>query len=101
MINTPHKTANILIFDSGIGGLSIADEITAALPTHPTIYIADNRLYPYGVLSDDSLLTRAKTLFPVLEAHYQPALIIIACNSASTHHHGNRLSTTRPAITCQ
>ncbi len=83
MTNTP-PLSNILIFDSGIGGLSIADEITRALPQHPIIYIADNRLYPYGIQSDDALLTRATTLFPILESHYQPAIIIIACNSAST-----------------
>ena len=76
--------SNILIFDSGIGGLSIADEVTRALPQHPIVYIADNRLYPYGIQSDDALLTRAKTLFPILENHYQPVIIIIACNSAST-----------------
>ena len=83
MTNSP-PLSNILIFDSGIGGLSIADEVTQALPQHPIVYVADNRLYPYGIQSDDALLTRAKTLFPALESHYQPAIIIIACNSAST-----------------
>ncbi|MBV1919711.1 MAG: aspartate/glutamate racemase family protein, partial [Pseudomonadales bacterium] len=81
--NNPPLT-NILIFDSGIGGLSIADEVTQAMPQHPIVYIADNRLYPYGIQTDDALLTRAKKLFPALESHYQPAVIIIACNSAST-----------------
>ena len=84
MTNTPSNPPSILIFDSGIGGLSIADEITKALPYQPLVYIADNRLYPYGTLTEDSLLTRAKSLFPVLEANYQPAIIIVACNSAST-----------------
>ena len=83
MTHNPPLT-NILIFDSGIGGLSIADEVTQAMPQHPIIYIADNRLYPYGIQTDDAILTRAKTLFPTLESHYQPAVIIIACNSAST-----------------
>ncbi|OUR90452.1 glutamate racemase [Gammaproteobacteria bacterium 42_54_T18] len=84
MTNSTRAPSNILIFDSGIGGLSIADEVTQALPQHPIVYIADNRLYPYGRQSDDALLARAKTLFPALERHYQPAVIIIACNSAST-----------------
>lgn len=84
MTNTPPNTSSILIFDSGIGGLSIVDEISKALPNRQLIYVADNRLYPYGTLSEDLLLTRAKSLFPVLETTYQPALIIVACNSAST-----------------
>jgi len=83
-MTNPPPLSSILIFDSGIGGLSIADEVTLALPQHPIVYIADNRLYPYGIQSDDALLTRAKALFPTLESHYQPAIIIIACNSAST-----------------
>lgn len=83
MTNTPPHSS-ILIFDSGIGGLSIANEITRALPQHPIVYVADNRLYPYGIQSDNVLLTRAQTLFPTLESHYRPAIIIIACNSAST-----------------
>lgn len=78
------NNANILIFDSGIGGLSVAAEITKALPQHPIVYVADNRLYPYGIQSDDSLLNRAKDLFPTLEAQYNPSIIVIACNSAST-----------------
>ena len=84
MTNSTGSPSNILIFDSGIGGLSIADEVTQALPQHPIVYIADNRLYPYGIQPDNALLARAKTLFPTLESHYQPAIIIIACNSAST-----------------
>jgi len=84
MITVDTSTPNILIFDSGIGGLSIVAEITQYLPQHPLIYVADNRLFPYGIQSDESLLSRAKALFPVLESDYKPAIIIIACNSAST-----------------
>ncbi|PCJ47545.1 MAG: glutamate racemase [Moraxellaceae bacterium] len=83
-ITAQSNTPNILIFDSGIGGLTIAAEITKILPQHPIIYIADNRLYPYGTKPDAVLRTRARSLFPILEAHYHPSIIVIACNSAST-----------------
>ncbi|OUS26251.1 glutamate racemase [Gammaproteobacteria bacterium 45_16_T64] len=75
---------SILIFDSGIGGISIVDEIVQRLPHSTLVYVADNKLYPYGTQTEEALVTRALTLFPALEARYCPAVIVIACNSAST-----------------
>ena len=75
---------NIIIFDSGIGGLSITQEIQQVLPAYNLIYVADNLLYPYGIRSEQDLLQRATNLFPQLIHDYSPALIVIACNSAST-----------------
>jgi len=74
----------ILIFDSGLGGLSVAKEIHHTIPSCTLIYVADNRIYPYGIKDDQTLLNRASELFPALESHYHPDIIVIACNSAST-----------------
>lgn len=75
---------NILIFDSGIGGLSINDEIRAMIPNTAITYVADNRVYPYGTLSEQALIERTTQLFPSLIARFQPEAMVIACNSAST-----------------
>ena len=78
------RAHRILIFDSGIGGLSISDEIQALLPQVAMVYVADNRTYPYGTLSEQALIDRMVNLFPSLIDRFQPEAIVIACNSAST-----------------
>ena len=78
------RAHRILIFDSGIGGLSISDEIQALLPNVAMVYVADNRTYPYGTLSEQALIDRMVNLFPNLIERFQPEAIVIACNSAST-----------------
>lgn len=79
-----NKQHRILIFDSGIGGLSINDEINALMPNTSIVYVADNRIYPYGTLSEQALIERMVSLFPSLIEQFQPQAIVIACNSAST-----------------
>lgn len=78
------QTQRILIFDSGIGGLSINDEIKAMQPDVAVTYVADNRIYPYGTLSEQALIERITGLFPRLIERFQPEAMVIACNSAST-----------------
>jgi glutamate racemase len=80
----PISAPKLLIFDSGIGGLSIAREIRVKLPDCQITYVADNRHFPYGLLSEEALIERVTHLFPWLLSQYQPAIIVIACNSAST-----------------
>lgn len=80
----PHPAPRLLLFDSGIGGLSIASEIRATLPNACLTYVADNRHFPYGTLSEEALIDRVTHLFPWLIGQYQPDIIVIACNSAST-----------------
>ena len=81
---TAQPLHRILIFDSGIGGLSITDEIKARSPDVAVTYVADNRIYPYGTLSEQALIERITHLFPRLIERFQPEAIVIACNSAST-----------------
>ncbi|MCP3291037.1 glutamate racemase, partial [Aeromonas hydrophila] len=47
--------ANILVFDSGMGGLTIYREIRRALPAHNYFYCFDNANFPYGELSEAAL----------------------------------------------
>ena len=73
-----------LLFDSGIGGLSVADEIRARVPRCRLFYVADNAIFPYGIQQEDVLINRLLELLPVLEPYARPDIIVIACNTAST-----------------
>jgi len=74
----------ILIFDSGVGGLSVADAIAAAGLALTIDYAADNDWLPYGDKSDAALRARVPALLAALARQRQPDLIVIACNTAST-----------------
>jgi glutamate racemase len=74
----------LLIFDSGIGGLSVLREVRALLPSAPIIYAADNAGYPYGTKSAAVIEARVPALLGRLAERYDPQLIVIACNTAST-----------------
>jgi glutamate racemase len=77
-------TRPILIFDSGVGGLSVAGAIRALLPTAPLVYAADSAGFPYGTKSPAVIEARVPALLGRLAERYDPQLIVIACNTAST-----------------
>jgi glutamate racemase len=74
----------LLIFDSGVGGLSVLAEIRKALPQAPLVYAADSAGFPYGTKSPAEIAERLPGLLGRLAERYDPALIVIACNTAST-----------------
>lgn len=74
----------ILVFDSGVGGLSVLAEIDKRLPLAPIVYAADNAGYPYGTKSEAEIASRVPALLGRLAERYQPRIIVIACNTAST-----------------
>jgi glutamate racemase len=74
----------ILVFDSGVGGLSVLGEIRKVLPGAPIVYAADSAGYPYGTRSPAEIAARVPALLGRLAERYDPALIVIACNTAST-----------------
>lgn len=74
----------ILIFDSGVGGLSVTAPVMAVLPSAPIVYAADNAGFPYGSKSESELAARVPALLGRLAERYRPRLIVIACNTAST-----------------
>ena len=74
----------ILVLDSGIGGLSVLRPIRALLPRAPILYVADNAGYPYGTKSPAEIEARVPALLGRLAERFDPELIVIACNTAST-----------------
>ena len=74
----------ILVFDSGVGGLSIAREIQVQLPGVSLIYASDNAAFPYGTKAEDELIARVDRVIAALLAAYPVDLAVIACNTAST-----------------
>lgn len=76
--------SNILVFDSGIGGISVVREIKQLMPELSIDYLFDNQFYPYGELEEKTLITRLSLLLSKLAIETKPDLIVIACNSAST-----------------
>ncbi|MGQ0660237.1 glutamate racemase [Sphingosinicella sp.] len=77
-------TRPLLIFDSGVGGLSVLAEIARLMPTAPIVYAADSGGFPYGTKTEREVTARVPALLGRLEERYDPALIVIACNTAST-----------------
>lgn len=74
----------LLIFDSGVGGLSVLRPIRALLPSAPIVYVADSAGYPYGTKSSAEIEARVPALLGRLTQRFDPELIVIACNTAST-----------------
>ncbi|EDL50706.1 glutamate racemase [Vibrio mediterranei AK1] len=75
---------NILIFDSGVGGLSVFKEIVQRLPQENYIYLFDNEAYPYGELAPETLVNRTCTLIQQMMRRKAVDIVVIACNTAST-----------------
>lgn len=73
-----------LIFDSGLGGLSVFREVSARLPQLACIYAADTAFFPYGTKPEEDLVRRLPRLMAALAARYRPDIAVIACNTAST-----------------
>jgi len=74
----------ILMFDSGVGGLSVLAALRAALPQAPVIYVADNAGLPYGQKSEAEIAARVSGLLGRMTERLRPRLVCIACNTAST-----------------
>jgi len=73
-----------LVFDSGVGGLSVVEEIRRQLPNLALDYVADDMFRPYGEKSAQQLLERLPGLIATLNLMLKPDVIVIACNTAST-----------------
>jgi glutamate racemase len=73
----------ILVFDSGLGGLTVFREIVAARPDAKLVYAADDAFFPYGSHGEAALVARVVPLMGELIARIAPDLVVIACNTAS------------------
>jgi len=78
------RASRILVFDSGLGGLTVLAEIVAARPDADIVYAADDAFFPYGALSEDALVARVREAVAALIGAHAPNLVVIACNTAST-----------------
>lgn len=74
----------VLVFDSGLGGLTVLREIAKLRHDLRLVYAADDAGFPYGRLDDGDLIARVSQVMDGLIARYAPALVVIACNTAST-----------------
>ena len=74
----------VLVFDSGIGGLTVLREARVLMPERRFVYIADDSGFPYGRWEEADLKARIVRQFSGLIGEHRPALCIIACNTAST-----------------
>ena len=74
----------ILVFDSGLGGLTVFREIAAARPDARLVFAADDAFFPYGSHDEATLVARVVPLMGDLIARTAPDLVVIACNTAST-----------------
>ncbi|BCQ37090.1 glutamate racemase [Erwinia rhapontici] len=82
---TPSKPRpTVLVFDSGVGGLSVYDEIRKLLPDLHYLYAFDNVAFPYGEKSEAFIVERVVAIVEAVTRRYPLALVVIACNSAST-----------------
>ena len=79
-----NPSSPILLFDSGVGGLTVLGELRALLPDAPVIYAADEAGLPYGEKNEAEIAARVCGLLGRMSERYQPRLICIACNTAST-----------------
>jgi glutamate racemase len=78
------KSSPILLFDSGVGGLTIHDALQAILPEAPVIYAADLAGLPYGSKTEAQIAARVAGLLGRMAERFRPRLVCIACNTAST-----------------
>jgi glutamate racemase len=77
-------TPTILVFDSGLGGLTVHREVAKARPDARYVYVADDAFFPYGRQRETDLLARVVGVMEELIAAHRPDLVVIACNTAST-----------------
>jgi glutamate racemase len=80
----PDAPATILVFDSGVGGLTVYREVAAARPDAAYVYVADDAGFPYGNLLETALIARIVEVIGKAIAQHAPDLVVVACNTAST-----------------
>jgi glutamate racemase len=77
-------TPTILVFDSGLGGLTVLEQVRRARPDAAYVYAADDAAFPYGRLSEPVLVERVLAVMERLIGLHASDLVVVACNTAST-----------------
>jgi len=78
------KRAPIGVFDSGVGGLTVAREIMRQIPNEKIIYFGDTARVPYGSKSKETVTRFSRQIVRFLQSH-QVKTIVVACNTASAY----------------
>ncbi|MCX7656125.1 MAG: glutamate racemase [Treponemataceae bacterium] len=73
----------VVFIDSGMGGLPYYENFKKSMPTYPAIYVADRANFPYGPKEKGLLSVLLAKLVEQLVTRYDPALVVLACNTAS------------------
>ncbi|MFV0528370.1 MAG: glutamate racemase [Lachnospiraceae bacterium] len=82
--NSAMQGAPIGVFDSGVGGLTVAREIMRNLPSEKIIYFGDTARVPYGSKSKETILRFSRQIIRFLQEE-QVKAIVVACNTASAY----------------
>ena len=80
----PESSAPIGVFDSGVGGLTVAREIMRQMPNEKIIYFGDTARVPYGSKSKDTVTRFSKQILHFLQT-FDVKTIVVACNTASAY----------------
>lgn len=81
---TTSAEPTILVFDSGLGGLTVLEEVRRVRLDARYVYAADDAAFPYGRLDEATLVDRVLAVMARLIDLHRPDLVVIACNTAST-----------------
>ncbi|WP_237056693.1 glutamate racemase [Microbulbifer sediminum] len=79
-----YRPPSALIFDSGVGAISIAREIRALLPGLTLHFGVDNGFFPYGDKSEEQLRPRIVATATTMMQHCGADILVVGCNTAST-----------------
>lgn len=80
----PPSNRPIVIYDSGVGGLTVARHLLTARASDHLVYVADNAWFPYGTKGDLPLRSRIFALLDLFVQELDARAIVVACNTAST-----------------
>ena len=84
MTTSRSRAPSALVFDSGLGGLTVFAEILKARPDVDYVYLADDARFPYGAMEEGELVARVLDVVGGFIEARAPDLVVIACNTAST-----------------
>jgi glutamate racemase len=72
------------VFDSGIGGRSVANAIELAFPDDKVTFVCDSKNVPYGTKSREQLLSLALPILKAMETEAKCDAVVVACNTVTT-----------------
>jgi glutamate racemase len=74
----------VVVFDSGLGGLTVYREVAKLRPDARYVYCADDACFPYSDQDEATLTQRVLEVVGGAIARFEPDLVVVACNTAST-----------------